>query len=231
MILQRSIRLFIFLSFMFISFLIDYLVKKITYLFDEKESVHIDNIEAVNAIERSKLILQNGHFLTKQSFLMRKHFFNNNKNGYFCSNDALVEKENVTMGLEGLKSGLKSYILIALPVILMMELCDKLCSGYILLKLPFIMSRSFKQLLQKDLNLPELDGSWVSSISLYCKCLTEIKNLENKHFQSENMNTIETFDSKILKNVMKKKWEELEIYNHHFKIQNARHIFIKSQLL
>ncbi|CAL4239692.1 unnamed protein product, partial [Meganyctiphanes norvegica] len=51
-------------------------------LFNCSQNVEFVKISADQAMIRARMLRENGKFLPKQSFLMRRHFFNNEESGY-----------------------------------------------------------------------------------------------------------------------------------------------------
>jgi len=62
---------------------------------------------------------------------------------------------------------LKQNMAMIIPNMVLMGWVSYFFSGFVLLKLPFSLTDSFKQMLQRGVNLRSLDVSYVSSISWY----------------------------------------------------------------
>ncbi|PVU88610.1 hypothetical protein BB559_005495 [Furculomyces boomerangus] len=69
--------------------------------------------------------------------------------------------------LESMIDGIKSQMMGIIPQTLIMGWIQFFFSGFILTKLPFPLGNKFKSMLQAGINTPNMDVTWVSSLSFY----------------------------------------------------------------
>lgn len=115
-------------------------------------------------LERSKKMRENAGLIPEESFKIRKEFFCKKETGFLCKKietnamDALT-KGNMTETM--IKSMMSSNIL---SIGFFFGL-GSLFSGFILAKMPFGLPHKFRSLTQQGFHLPELDVTYVSSMS------------------------------------------------------------------
>lgn len=214
MILDTSIRFFVFVPTLIMSFLAGYLMKNIKYITRNEKELKLNEIGVNQAVVRSKLLLQNGRLISKESFSMRKHFFNDKQTGFFCF-DKLPTNKNEPMPLSDLTSMVKNNIIDLFLFFGIAGLNNWMFSGFITTKLPFPVTLRFKPMLQRDIDMPQLDASWVSSISWYLMCIIGLRYIKISLFEKKDTDTgAEDEICCMTKDDIKKAWEDLEIYNH-----------------
>ena len=79
--LDPAIRLWVFLPIVMITFLIGILRHYVSVLLSSQKKVDLNAVTDSQMLIRSRMLRENGKYLPKQSFLMRKHYFNNEDNG------------------------------------------------------------------------------------------------------------------------------------------------------
>uniref|UniRef100_A0A914UML8 ER membrane protein complex subunit 3 n=1 Tax=Plectus sambesii TaxID=2011161 RepID=A0A914UML8_9BILA len=83
LLLDPAIRTWVFLPIVLITFLIGIVRHYVALLFTSKKKVEMQQVQDSQYLIRGRLLRENGRFLPKQSYLMRKHLFNDEENGYF----------------------------------------------------------------------------------------------------------------------------------------------------
>ena len=117
---------------------------------------------------RARMLRENGKYLPKQSFLMRKHYFNNDESGLLkAGTERRTAPPNPmtdpSMMTEMLKGNLTSMV----PMVVVGGWINWHFSGFVTTKVPFPLTLRFKPMLQRGIELQSLDASWVSSVSWY----------------------------------------------------------------
>lgn len=69
--------------------------------------------------------------------------------------------------MEGMMSGMKSQIMMFVPNTIIMGWINAFFAGFVVMKLPFPLTTSFKVMMQSGVATSDLDVRWVSSISWY----------------------------------------------------------------
>jgi len=69
--------------------------------------------------------------------------------------------------MDGMMGGLKNQMVMMVPQQILMGWINFFFSGFILIKLPFPLTLRFKSMLQRGIDTPDMDVTWVSSLSWY----------------------------------------------------------------
>ncbi|KAJ0068455.1 hypothetical protein NL108_008404, partial [Boleophthalmus pectinirostris] len=116
---------------------------------------------------RSRILRENGKYIPKQSFLMRKFYFNNQEDGFFKKTKRKVVPPSPMTDPSMLTDMMKGNVTNVLPMILIGGWINWTFSGFVTTKVPFPLTLRFKPMLQQGIELLSLDASWVSSASWY----------------------------------------------------------------
>ncbi|KAK4057667.1 hypothetical protein OIO90_001315 [Microbotryomycetes sp. JL221] len=73
--------------------------------------------------------------------------------------------------MEGMMDMFKKQAVGFLPQTLLMYYISYFFNGFVLTRLPFPLTVRFKAMLQRGIDTPDMDASWVSSVSWYFLCL------------------------------------------------------------
>lgn len=69
--------------------------------------------------------------------------------------------------MENMMEQAKRSLLMMVPQTMIMGWVNFFFTGFVLIRLPFPLTQRFKLMLQRDIDTPDLDVSWVSSLSWY----------------------------------------------------------------
>ncbi|XP_061470421.1 ER membrane protein complex subunit 3-like isoform X2 [Rhineura floridana] len=193
-------------------------------------------------LARSRLLRENGRFLTHQGFLMRKHHFNNPESGFFRKTKRKVQPRNPltdpTMVMEMMKGNLVNV----LPMILIGGWINWAFSGFVATKVPFPLTLRFKPMLQRGINLPSLDPSWVSAASWYFLNVFGLRRMNNLILEEETaaeQNHLLLRDQFLGPAVpappdpnkaFKAEWEALELVSHCWALQDVEEQLMSQDL-
>ncbi|XP_077185529.1 ER membrane protein complex subunit 3-like isoform X1 [Paroedura picta] len=189
---------------------------------------------AGHILARSRLLRENGRFLTHQGFLSRKHYFNDPQGGFFRKTKRKIQPRNPltdpTMVTEMLKGNLVNVI----PMILVGGWINWAFSGFVATKVPFPLTLRFKPMLQRGIHLPSLDPSWVSSASWYFLNVFGLRRVYNLILGEETaapeQNQLLLQDQFLGPPVpappdpnkaFKAEWEALELVSHQWALQDV----------
>lgn len=168
LLIDPDIRLWVFLPIVTITFLVGLLRNYITILLMSTKKVELQNIQDSQALIRARLLRENGKYLPKSSYMMRRHFFNNAENGYLTVAKNRPSVQPNPMNDPGMMSDmLKSNLTNMLPTILIGGWINWTFSGFVTTRVPFPLTLRFKPMLQRGIELSSLNSSWVSSASWY----------------------------------------------------------------
>lgn len=178
--LDSSLRNYIFIPLTVITVCVSLLMKYLTALFSkskkqlfpiERKALEEFNLEQElkikdtdiviqNSIDRANRLKDNFMFISEKGFKKRQAFFNEFFSREFKSTQSMDFMNPSMMG-----DMLKKNVTNAVYYISLFVVGGYFFSGYLILKLPFGLTRKFKSMMQQGLNLPDFDPSYVSAIS------------------------------------------------------------------
>lgn len=118
-----------------------------------------------NQLMRARRLRANAHFLSSGAFAARKHFFVSKESGVLCEKIeppnamAMMQDPSVMMNM------MQGNFAMMVPQMLMMGIVNYFFSGFVLGKIPFPLTPSFKGMLQRGIALSSLDTAYVTSMS------------------------------------------------------------------
>ena len=133
--------------------------------------------ELVKPLQHAKL-LENSFVLPPDSF--QKHYdeLTNTENGLLRAPVKNTEIEAMMNPVQMNKVMLQQLSGM-LPNLLMMSIVSYFFSGVIIARVPFTLPESFRPMLQRGVNLPALDVSYVTSLSMYFLLLFGLRGVVN----------------------------------------------------
>lgn len=231
LLLDPLIRVWVFLPIVVITFLVGVLRHYVSILLTSQKKVEIQQVQDSQAIIRARNLRENGKYIPKQSFLMRRHFFNNEEVGYFKTQKRNAVAQNPMTDPSMMTDMLKGNLANVLPMLIIGGWINWTFSGFVTTKIPFPLTLRFKVMLQRGIELVSLDASWVSSISWYFLNVVGLKGIytvvlgENNAADQarqiqEQMSGAAMAMPPDPKGAFKAEWEALEIYDHQWGLQN-----------
>ena len=177
--IDSSLRNWVFIPLTLITVCVSLLMKYLTYIFNQGSEKKIrsetktiqsfdykteiknkdTDIVIKNAINRANLLKNNFMYISEKGFKKRQAFFNEFFSRQF--EDKQADFMNPNMMTDMLTRNISN----AIYYISLFVVGGFFFSGYILLKLPFGLTRTFKSMMQQGLSLPDFDPSYVSAIS------------------------------------------------------------------
>uniref|UniRef100_A0A3Q4M123 ER membrane protein complex subunit 3 n=1 Tax=Neolamprologus brichardi TaxID=32507 RepID=A0A3Q4M123_NEOBR len=89
LLLDSNIRLWVVLPIVFITFLVGVIRHYVSILLQSDKKLTLEQVsdrcggKTIQVLIRSRILRENGKYIPKQSFLMRKFYFNNQEDGFF----------------------------------------------------------------------------------------------------------------------------------------------------
>lgn len=123
-------------------------------------------------VQQKQLLTRAARIRTRGARLLPAESFNARR-AYFVDKDRGVLAKKPKKGSKkpmdpmAMMDGMKGNMLYMVPNMLMMSVISFFFSGFVLVKVPFPITRAFKQMLQRGVDLATLDTSYVSSLSWY----------------------------------------------------------------
>ncbi|KAF2355930.1 Integral membrane protein EMC3/TMCO1-like [Trinorchestia longiramus] len=229
LLLDSDIRLWVFLPIVLVTFLVGIVRHYVSVLISSQKKVDVTQLRDSQALLRSRMLRENGKYLPKQSFHVRRDFFNNEENGYLKTTKRPAAPQAMTdptMMAEMLKGNMTNV----LPMIAIGGWINWTFSGFVTTKVPFPLTLRFKPMLQRGIELMTLDASWVSSASwyflnvfglrsIYTLVLGENNAADQAKLMEEQMSMGAATMPQDPKAAFKAEWEALEIAQHHWALQ------------
>lgn len=234
LLLDPSIRIWVFLPIVIITFLVGVVRHYISILISSAKKVTLQQVQDSQAMIRARLLRENGKYISKQGFLMRRNFFNHEEAGYFTvarrrpATSVPNPMSDPTMMTEMLKGNLTNV----LPMILIGGWINWTFSGFVTTRVPFPLTLRFKPMLQRGIELMTLDASWVSSASwyflnvfglrsIYTLVLGENNAADQTRVMQEQMSGQAMAMPQDAKAAFKAEWESLEICPHSWALKSV----------
>ena len=226
LLIDPDIRVWVFLPIVVITFLVGVLRNYVTILLMSTKKVDLQQIQDSQALIRSRLLRENGKYLPKSSFMMRRHFFNNAETGYLTlAKNRPSTQPNPMNDPTMMSDMLKNNLTNMLPTILIGGWINWTFSGFVTTRVPFPLTLRFKPMLQRGIELASLNSSWVSSASwyflnvfglrgIYLLVLGENNQADHTRGMQDQMSGAAMSMPTDLKPAFKAEWEMLEIYEH-----------------
>ncbi|KAM8934364.1 ER membrane protein complex subunit 3-like [Pelodytes ibericus] len=231
LLLDSSIRLWVVLPIVVITFLTGLLRHHVTRLLQGDKKSELESLSDSQVLLRSRILRENCKYIPRQSFLMRKVYFNDGENGFFKITKRKVTQKNPMTDPTMVTDMMKGNLTNVLPMILIGGWINWAFSGFLTTKVPFPLTLRFKPMLQRGIELVSLDASWVSSASWYFlnvfglrSMYTLILGQDNAADQSRIMQDQMTGAAMAMppdpNKAFKAEWEAMEITEHHWALEN-----------
>lgn len=169
LLLDPQIRDWVFLPLIVIMFLIGILRHNVTALLkSEPKPGDKEHLKQAMALARSRTLRANSRFVPAAAFHARKQHFSNPTTGVF-SQKLEAPKNALAMMSDPdvMQNMMKGNMAMMVPQVFMMGVVNHFFSGFVLVKIPFPLTPSFKSMLQRGIPLASLDVSYVTSLSWY----------------------------------------------------------------
>ncbi|XP_043472660.1 ER membrane protein complex subunit 3 [Leptopilina heterotoma] len=167
LLLDPNIRGWVFLPIVVITFLVGIVRHYVSMLLASQKKIEVQQVQDSQVMMRSRLLRENGHYISKYGFKTRKQFFNNEETGYFKTQKRAPVSQNPMTDPSMMTDMLKGNVTNVLPMVLIGGWINWMFSGFVTTKVPFPLTLRFKPMLQRGIELTTLDAAWVSSASWY----------------------------------------------------------------
>ncbi|KAK6467225.1 TMCO1/EMC3 family protein [Huso huso] len=241
LLLDSSIRMWVVLPIVFITFFVGVIRHYVTQLLHTEKKVELEQVSDSQVLIRSRILRENGKYIPKQSFAMRKHYFNDEETGFFKKTVRKVVAKNPMTDPSMLTDMMKGNLTNVLPMIVIGGWINWAFSGFVTTKVPFPLTLRFKPMLQRGIELLSLDASWVSSASWYFLNVFGLRSMyslilgqDNAADQSRIMQDQMTGAAMAMppdpNKAFKAEWEALEIVDHQWALENVEEELMNGDL-
>ena len=200
LVFDEKIRDFVFLPLVFIMFLIG-IVRRYISIVMKGGRTEIPKVTTENALQelkinqligRSRNLRSANVFLTKDAFNMRKHTLSSTNEGVLRTvkapeqGDAMEKMMSNPMMNPNMMGGmLKNNLFMTIMTPLQYGLINHFFSGFIIGKVPFPLTQTFRSMLQSGVSVIGLDVKYVSSLSLYFLSFSGFNSIYQMIFQGK----------------------------------------------
>ncbi|GAV03345.1 hypothetical protein RvY_13785 [Ramazzottius varieornatus] len=230
LLLDPNIRTWIFIPIVIITFFIGILRHYVSILMASPKPVQLQQVKDTQALLRSRILRENGKYLPKSSFLMRKHYFNDATSGILKigQDRPAAAAANPMQDPNMLQDMLKGNLVNMLPMMAVGGWINWMFSGFVTTKVPFPLTWRFKDMLQRGINLPSLDPSWVSSASWYFLNVFGLRQIYSLVLGADNAADQTKFMEDQVnvsgappdpRAAFKAEWEAMELYEHKYALR------------
>ncbi|XP_022787966.1 ER membrane protein complex subunit 3-like [Stylophora pistillata] len=160
LLLDPAIRLWVILPIVIITFLVGIIRHYLSMLLQSKKDLDLLQVSDSQALMRSRNLRENAKYIPYECFEARRHFFNDEEEGYFKTQDRKGPVKNPISDPTMMVDMAKGNITNVLPMILIGGWINWHYSGFITTKVPFPLTLRFKAMLQRGIDLTTLDASW-----------------------------------------------------------------------
>lgn len=225
LVLDINIRGWVFLPIVLITFLVGVIRHYVSLLITSQKKIELTQVQDSQVLIRSRMLRENGRYISKQGFYMRRHYFNNEENGYFKTQKRAAPAQTAMPDPSMMTEMLKGNVTNVLPMVVIGGWINWMFSGFVTTKVPFPLTLRFKPMLQRGIELVSLDAAWVSSASwyflnvfglrsIYALVLGENNAADQSRLMQDQMSGAAMSMPMDPKVAFKAEWEALEISSH-----------------
>ncbi|ELR17292.1 Transmembrane protein, putative [Acanthamoeba castellanii str. Neff] len=171
LVLDSRIRDWVLLPIALVMFLIAILRNNISLLLHSERKPELQKVQERQTLIRASRMRLNGHKLPLASFLQRKAFFNDAREGVLVMEEedssASNPLANPMMDPMNMVDMMKKNVTMLVPQLLIVGWVQYFFSGFVLVKIPFPLTLPFRGMLQRGIELAGLEVTYVSSLSWY----------------------------------------------------------------
>ncbi|KNC83317.1 hypothetical protein SARC_04413 [Sphaeroforma arctica JP610] len=173
--LDPNIRDWVFIPLVLVMLAVGILRANIAKLMASEKKPKKQDIIDNGYLQRARMLRANGRLISKESFAMRKSFFNHESKGFFRQER---EQANPTQDPNMMADMMKGNMSMILPQILLMTWVNQFFYGFLTTQVPFPLTLKFKEMTQRGVELQALDATWISSLSWYFLIVYGIQGLQ-----------------------------------------------------
>jgi len=196
--LDPAIRDWVLIPIVLIMFLMGILRSNVTKMLRKETTPDRAQVKQNNQLMRCRRLRANGHFLPANAYYARKNFFVNKEQGILMQKQKAPDPMAMMQDPSMMMNMMQGNFAMMVPQMAMMGIVNYFFSGFVLGKIPFALTPSFKAMLQRGINLTSLDTAYVTSMSWYFLVMFGMRGLFSLVLGANN----DTDDSKIMQQQM-----------------------------
>ncbi|XP_062891397.1 ER membrane protein complex subunit 3-like [Mobula hypostoma] len=241
LLLDPGIRLWVVLPVVLITFLAGVTRHYLGLVLQAERKPGLRQLGHSQVLIRSRALREHGKYIPRQSFVMRKHFFNDAESGFFRKTKIKIVPKNPITDPSMLTEMMKGNLTNVVSMILIGGWINSAFSGFVITKVPFPLTLRFKPMLQRGVALPSLDPSWVSSASWYFLNVFGLRSLYSLILGQEHAaNQMRAMQDQMTGTAMslppdtnkafKAEWEALELVDHRWALETVEEELMATDL-
>lgn len=241
LVLDPAIRDWVLIPIVVIMFLVGILRNNVMKMMRKDISPNRTQVQHSNQLMRARRLRANSIFIPSAAFAARKHYFVAKDNGVLMQKMEPPNPMTMMQDPNQMMNMMQGNFAMMVPQMVMMGIVNYFFSGFVLGKIPFPLTPSFKGMLQRGINLSTLDTAYVTSMSWYFLVTFGMRGLYSIVLGANN----ETDDTKIMQAQMgmggaqpgqppdmgklfSAEAENLQIVEHHSMINGAEERLLKA---
>ncbi|XP_030759028.1 ER membrane protein complex subunit 3-like [Sitophilus oryzae] len=188
LLLDSHIRTWVFLPIVLFTFLVEFLTHNALRCFKTSSKSSISDIKKIHLKNKLAALEINYQYIPEKAFENRRQFLKKQielMNTQHCSFQSKKTQPVLPDQGEQYISLIREHSANHLPMILAGAWVSYIFSGFICTKIPIPLTFAFKQMLQKNIDLSNLQPSWVSSHSWYFLNVFGFRNVLNMFFYEQ----------------------------------------------
>ncbi len=170
--LDPAIRDWVLLPIVVVMFLMGILRNNVSKLLRKEVPPKIDQVRQKNQLMRAQRLRANAQFVPHAAFAARKHYFchkdsDESKCGILARKQEAPDAMGAMQDPNMMMNMMQGNMAMMVPQMVMMGIVNFFFSGFVIGKIPFPLTPSFKGMLQRGILLTSLDTAYVTSLSWY----------------------------------------------------------------
>jgi hypothetical protein len=176
LVLDSSIRDWVLFPIVLVVFLFGILRHYVVIMMRSTRKMDKEKLRQAQTLRRAQILRTNANYIPKASFENRKRFFTDPERGLLHKNipsntlSAMADPNNM---MEMMKGNIASIV----PNMLMLGWVSYFFAGFVIAKFPFPLTPSFREMVQRGIELSSLDVSYVTSASMYFLILFGLRGI------------------------------------------------------
>jgi len=177
LVLDPSIRDWVLIPIFVIMFLMGILRNNVTKMMRSSEKTKRDTVQQNNLLMRARRLRANAGWVPAAAFAARKHHFCDKEKGLLMQKQDAPNPMAAMSDPSMMSKMMQGNMAMMVPQMLMMVIIPHFFSGFVLGKIPFPLTPSFKGMLQRGVNLSTLDTAYITSMSWYILAMFGMRGL------------------------------------------------------
>jgi len=166
--LDPDIRNWVLIPIVLIMFLMGILRNNVTKMLRKDVPPNVTQVAHNNQLMRARRLRANAAYIPNSAFTSRKHYFCDKSSGVlvaqkFDAPNPMAAMQDPSVMMNMMQGNMAQMV----PQMAMMGMVNYFFSGFVLGKIPFPLTPSFKGMLQRGISLTTLDTAYVTSMSWY----------------------------------------------------------------